>query len=85
LKNLSCSIWAADHKANDGSAPIYPSFQDSLDAVYEMSKQKKIVFVLDEYPYLANSYKAISSLLQVQLIRNIKKALSCFLLYVVQV
>lgn len=45
-------------------APVFQSFQAALDAVYNLAKEKRIILVIDEYPYLAESYKSFSSLLQ---------------------
>ena len=47
-----------------GEAPIYPSFQAALETVFQLAENKRIVFVIDEYPYVAKAYKAFSSILQ---------------------
>ena len=65
LENLSQSIYNLQHR--DGVAPVFPTFQAAFDALYEMAKEKRIVFVIDEYPYLARSYQGMSSLLQLQI------------------
>jgi AAA+ ATPase superfamily predicted ATPase len=39
-------------------------FMQLLDVISETAKQEKVVLVIDEYPYLAKSEKAFSSLLQ---------------------
>lgn len=51
---------------SDGSfnAPIYASFADAFDAITEIAKKERLVFVVDEYPYLASAEKSISSRLQ---------------------
>lgn len=46
------------------NGPVYQSYQDALVALFEMGQRQRTVFVIDEYPYLAESYPAISSLLQ---------------------
>lgn len=46
------------------SAPIYHSYADALDEITILGKQKRLVFVIDEYPYLAKAEKSISSRLQ---------------------
>lgn len=71
LENLSQSIYNLQHE--EGIAPVFPSFQAALDAVYEIAKKKRIVLVIDEYPYLAKSYKGISSVLQVQIDKKYKE------------
>lgn len=45
-------------------APEYPSFDSALDEITRMARNERIVFVIDEYPYLANAYSSISSRLQ---------------------
>ena len=47
-------------------APKNPfgSFDSAVEYVFEKAKNERIVFVIDEYPYLANSEKSVSSILQ---------------------
>ena len=56
-----------DFQGGRGMAPVYPDFQAAFDAVTELAATKKLVLVIDEFPYLAKSYPGISSLLQVQI------------------
>ncbi len=42
---------------------IFKDFNDALEFVYQMAQKERIVLVIDEYPYLANCYSGISSLL----------------------
>lgn len=46
------------------TAPVYQSYSDALDAITELAKEQRLVFVIDEYPYLAKAEKSISSRLQ---------------------
>jgi AAA+ ATPase superfamily predicted ATPase len=46
------------------STITYNSFEAAFDIIFELAKKEKIVFVIDEYPYLAQSYKPVSSILQ---------------------
>ncbi|MDR0286460.1 MAG: ATP-binding protein [Clostridiales bacterium] len=47
-------------------APKNPflSFREAIDYVFELAKKERIIFAIDEYPYLAASDSAISSILQ---------------------
>ena len=63
LANLSRSIMSYETGRNVGTFS-YGSYADCLDALYEIAKTKKLIFVIDEYPYLAASFRGISSLLQ---------------------
>ncbi len=72
LANFSQSITRP--KYGNNVAPIFPSFQSAFDAVYEQAKEKQVVLVIDEYPYLAGSAPGISSLLQVQIDEKFKNS-----------
>lgn len=54
------------------SGPVYQNFDQLLDRVAELSKKKRIIFVIDEYPYLAESYPGFSSLLQAHIDQQFK-------------
>jgi len=45
-------------------SPVFNTFAECLDYLYEKAKEEKLVFVIDEYPYFAQSEKSVSSLLQ---------------------
>ena len=46
------------------SAPEFRSYDDALDELTELSKEKRVIFVIDGYPYLAKAKPAISAKLQ---------------------
>lgn len=46
------------------SAPVYRSFEDAFRSLFARAERERLIFVIDEYPYLAASYPGISSLLQ---------------------
>ncbi len=62
LENLSRSImnFAADLPA--GSE--FSSFQSALEFVFAKAGEKRIIFVIDEYPYVAKASKSLASTLQ---------------------
>jgi len=45
-------------------APIYPNLDSALSAITELAKKERLIFVIDEYPYLAKADASISSRLQ---------------------
>ena len=51
---------------------VYTNFADALSEVHECAKKERIVFIIDEYPYLAGSYPGISSLLQIEIDHRLK-------------
>lgn len=64
LEALSKAIYACKNPDASGNAPTYRSYEDALDEITAMAKMQRLVFVIDEYPYLAKAEKSISSRLQ---------------------
>ena len=46
------------------NAPIYNSFDDAFAEITNIAKTQRVIFVIDEYPYLAKACASISSRLQ---------------------
>jgi len=46
------------------AAPVYSSFYDALDGISRVAEKEKVVFVIDEFPYFAQSDESIISILQ---------------------
>lgn len=63
LEALSKAIYTCKNPEGT-SAPAYQSYGDALDEITSMAKKERLVFVIDEYPYLAKAEKAFSSMLQ---------------------
>lgn len=61
LELFSNSIMSAVSEMNIGT--VFKDFSSAFDYIYELVQRERIVLVIDEYPYLANCYKGISSLL----------------------
>ena len=71
LYNLSREIFLFEHPDADlGAAPQYSSLQAAFEAVFQLARSKRLVFVIDEYPYLAKAEPACSSMLQLLIDRN---------------
>ena len=62
LEILSAQILSA--LTPDAPRNPFPSFREAVEYVFEYAKREKIIFAIDEYPYLASSDKAASSILQ---------------------
>ena len=71
LENFSKSIAAINGSSDN--APVFKDFRSALININDLAQKQKIVLIIDEYPYLARSYKSISSVLQ-ELIDNTLKA-----------
>lgn len=48
----------------------FSSFQSAFEYVFELAKTKKIVLVIDEYPYVARASKSLASTLQFLIDKN---------------
>jgi len=62
-----------------GSTPVFQNFQEALEYVFILSQNKRIILVIDEYPYVAKSYEGFASILQV-LIDKYKDTSKLFLI-----
>lgn len=63
LEALSRAIYEHNHK-DTASAPIYSSFDAAFSEITSMAENERLVFVIDEYPYLAKAEPSVSSRLQ---------------------
>lgn len=63
LEALSKAIYEKDHPGAE-TAPIYQSFDAAFAEITRMAEEDRLVFVIDDYPYLAKANKSISSRLQ---------------------
>lgn len=59
-----------DPAAWDAPVPVFESFEAAFEQVFRIARQRRFVFVIDEYPYLAQSYSPVSSLLQAKIDRE---------------
>ncbi len=78
LKDLSQSIYSLSQDFLD-SEVSFSTFKNAFETVFKISKSRRIVLVIDEYPYLADAHRGISSVLQV-LIDQYKNESKLFLL-----
>lgn len=63
LEALSRAIFACK-EPDSVAAPTYRSYDDALNEITAMAEKQRLVFVIDEYPYLAKAEKSFSSRLQ---------------------
>lgn len=76
LENLSRCIMEYTGISADTS---FTSFQSALEYVFELALEKRIVLVIDEYPYVARASKSLASTLQL-LIDKYKDRTKLFLI-----
>lgn len=48
----------------------FPDFQAALEYIFELAKTKRIILVIDEYPYVARASKSLASTLQLLIDKN---------------
>ncbi len=63
LEALSRAIYEKENK-DAVSAPVYTSMDAALHEITRMAEDERLVFVIDEYPYLAKADRSVSSRLQ---------------------
>lgn len=62
LENFSKSI--IEYSSGIVVDTSFQSFQAALEYVFELSKNERLILVIDEYPYVARSSKSLASTLQ---------------------
>ncbi|MDR1753668.1 MAG: ATP-binding protein [Eubacterium sp.] len=65
LSNQILSVLAPEAPRNP-----FLSFREAVDYIFERAKIEHFIFVIDEYPYLAESDKSVSSILQAAIDKN---------------
>ena len=71
LRNLSREYFAFEHSdADPAAAPIFPNFQTAFESIFALAERHRVIFVIDEYPYLAKADPSVSSVLQMLIDRN---------------
>ncbi len=68
LDNFSRCIM--EYSTGIAADTLFPNFQTALEHVFELSKTKRIVLVIDEYPYVARASKSLASTLQSLMDKN---------------
>ena len=63
LEALSLAVYAKDHP-DAVTSPVYRSYDEALADITRMAESERLVFVIDEYPYLAKAEGAMTSRLQ---------------------
>ena len=62
LENFSKCI--LEYASGINANTTFASFQSALEYVFEIATQKRIILVVDEYPYVARASKSLASTLQ---------------------
>ena len=51
--------------AGKRTAPVFTDYENALSEIFDLGEDERLVFVIDEFPYLAGAERGISSLLQI--------------------
>lgn len=62
LENLSKNIM--EYHTGIETETSFLSFQTALEYVFKLSEKERLILAIDEYPYVARSYKSLASTLQ---------------------
>ena len=68
LENFSRSIISYTDEALENT--VFPSFQLALEYVFKLAEKKRIILVIDEYPYVAKASKSLASTIQYLIDKN---------------
>lgn len=68
LENFSAAI--LEYSTGVPADGSFASFQSALEYVFALAKTKRLVLVIDEYPYVARASKSLASTLQLLIDRN---------------
>jgi hypothetical protein len=71
IENFSTDVFAVTSKESEGNV-YFSNWEKAFDYVYKISCDERIILVIDEYPYLAQSNRAISSIIQAHIDMKLK-------------
>ena len=64
LENMSASIFSTVLGGDEKGNVSFSSFQEALEFVFKRSQKEQLIFVIDEYPYVARASRSLASTLQ---------------------
>jgi AAA+ ATPase superfamily predicted ATPase len=73
LSGFSRDVYSVTAKELAGNA-FFSDWEKAFDYVYQVALDRRIVLAIDEYPYLAGGYGAISSILQAHIDSRLKNS-----------
>lgn len=70
LESFSKEVWRSQGQST--MMPAFKDFESLFDYIAKLAEKERLIFVIDEYPYLAGASPAISSILQAYIDRKMK-------------
>lgn len=80
LSRAIVAIERDDPSIDDAPAVAFASFEEAFSRLFAVAEARPIVFAIDEYPYLAQSDRSISSLLQAMIDQRKSRSSLCLIL-----
>ena len=71
IENFSADVFAVTSKESQGNV-YFSNWEKAFDYIYKVSCNERIILVIDEYPYLAQSNRSISSIVQAHIDMKLK-------------
>jgi AAA+ ATPase superfamily predicted ATPase len=71
LRGFSSDVYSVTAKELARNA-FFPDWEAAFDYIYQISKDRRLVLAMDEYPYLAGGYRPISSVIQAHIDSRLK-------------
>ena len=71
LTGFSNDVYAVTAKELRGNS-FFSDWEKAFDYIYHVSGDERLILVIDEYPYLANGFRSISSILQAHIDNQFK-------------
>jgi AAA+ ATPase superfamily predicted ATPase len=71
LTGFSNDVYSVTAKELKGNS-FFRNWERAFDYIYNIAKNERFILVIDEYPYLADGFRAISSILQAHIDNQLK-------------
>lgn len=71
IENFSTDVFTVTSKESEGNV-FFSNWEKAFEYIYRISCDERIVLVIDEYPYLAQSNRSISSIIQAHIDMRLK-------------
>ena len=71
IENFSSDVFSVTSKESQGNV-YFSNWEKAFEYIYNISQNERVILVIDEYPYLAQSSRAISSIVQAHIDMKLK-------------
>ena len=73
IKVFSSDVYSVTEKALAGNA-AFEDWEKAFDYIYKIAKDERFILAIDEYPYLAQGFRPVSSILQANIDHKFKNS-----------